>query len=93
MANLGGRDEFEGLEEENMRWATEWDEADDAIHADARRIYLKLAKIRREKRKTPTSEIAPISLVEREIYSSLLVFPHAKESIASDPRYPNMNGP
>ena len=51
MANLGGRDEFEDLEEENMRWATEWDEADDAIHADARRIYLKLAKIRREKRK------------------------------------------
>ena len=41
MANLGGRDEFEDLEEENMRWATEWDEADDAIHADARRIYLK----------------------------------------------------
>ena len=42
---------------------------------------------------TPTSEIAPISLVEREIYSSLLVFPHAGESIASDPRHPNLNSP
>ena len=42
---------------------------------------------------TPTSEIAPISLVEREIYSSLLVFPHAKESIASDPRHLNLNSP
>lgn len=33
-----------------MRGATEWDEGDDTIPA-ARRVYLKLAKIRRENRK------------------------------------------
>ena len=51
MANVGGRDEFEDLEEENMRRATEWDEGANASHATARQTFHKLAKIRKEKRK------------------------------------------
>ena len=35
MADLRARDVFEGAEDENLRWATEWDEADDALHASS----------------------------------------------------------
>ena len=40
MAGLIDRDEFEDAKEENLRWATEWDEADDAIYATAWRTYV-----------------------------------------------------
>ena len=51
MANLGARDEFEAMEDENLRWATEWDEVDDMIYAAARREYIKRARVRRERKK------------------------------------------
>ena len=30
------RNEYEGLEDEVLKWATEWDEADDAVYAGAK---------------------------------------------------------
>ena len=51
MANLGARDEFEAMEEDTMRWATQWDEVDDMIYAAARREYIQRARVRREKKK------------------------------------------
>lgn len=50
MANLGARNEFEAMEDDNLRWATERDEVDDTIYAVAQRAYLKLARMRREKK-------------------------------------------
>ena len=49
MADLGDRNEYEGLEDEVLKWATEWDEADDAVYAAARASYMKLARLKREK--------------------------------------------
>lgn len=49
MADLGATDAFESLEDEYAKWATGWDEADDAIYAAARKAWLKLARIKREK--------------------------------------------
>ena len=49
MADLGATDAFESLEDEYAKWATGWDEADDAIYAASRKAWLKLARIKREK--------------------------------------------
>ena len=47
MAGLGGRTEFDDLEDELLRWATEWDEADAACMQLL--AYIKLARLKGEK--------------------------------------------
>ena len=49
MADLGAFDAFESLEDEYAKWATGWDEADDAIYAAAKKAWLKLVRVKREK--------------------------------------------
>ena len=49
MAGLGARTEFDDLEDELLKWVTEWDEANDALYVVARASYIKLARLKREK--------------------------------------------
>ena len=48
MGDQGPRTEFDELEDELLKWITEWDEADDAVYAAAKASMIKLAKLKLE---------------------------------------------
>ena len=49
MEGLDDRTPFDDLEDEVQKWATEWDESDDALYAAAKASMKKLARLKREK--------------------------------------------
>ena len=48
MEGLFERTAFDDLEDEVLKWALEWDQADDAVYAAAKASMIKLARLRKE---------------------------------------------
>ena len=49
MAGLGGRTQFDNLEDESLKWTTEWEFCNNAMYAAAKASIIKLARLNREK--------------------------------------------
>ena len=48
MAGGGRRTQFDELEDEVLRWCTEWDDADEAVYVAAKTSMLELAELKLE---------------------------------------------